>query len=164
MYLTWDKFIGDQEKLRDNEKIFPLHRETIERNINVAKELKELEEKLGSFGMSLATEKQLRERDRAKIFYFVHIEGRDAEIVRMRDSQYDGNTDKMLVTYRESQHDAEDIKRLEYIKAIDRYLRSTGFSLFGHHVSSITNLVNEFEQERKNGLHLERQQPLKSTF
>jgi len=148
--MTWEAYIADLEQFREKEKnsLFTGHREAIERNISRAKKLKELEEKLGSIGLRFATEKQLMQRNQAKIFYFVNMEGRDAELVKIRDSQYEGSIDKMLAA---GKHNAEDIPRLEHIKKVEQYLRSIGFSILGHHVSSITTLVNEFEQDRKKG-------------
>jgi len=156
--ISWDTFIGDQEKLLDKDKtsIFARHSKTIERNINVAKELKKLEEKFGSFGLRFATEKQLRERDRIKIFYFVHMEGRDAELVRIRDSQYKGNIDEMIERYQVilKQPNADqanltgDIERLKYMKYLRDELFKGNAHLYGFQVKLI-DMVNEFEGERK---------------
>ena len=109
------------------------------------------------------------EMDRAKLFYFMHFERKDVQIINDRDRIYHGNTDQMLQQYRSwhassSSHREileedircvnleEVIKRLEEIKSIEeKELPEQKFPYNGGIITKVGTLVELYEKFRKNG-------------
>jgi len=96
--------------------------------------------------------------DRARRFYFDNVESRDAELIRLRDTAYKGDTGSMLRVYsaRINHPNADikvlqdDIKRLQAILSLETLLLPRlNMPYNGGVLTTMSPLVEKYELERK---------------
>jgi len=97
-----------------------------------------------------------------KTLYLSTFDSRDAQLVRMRDRDYAGDTRSMIEKYKTiGNHPGADsgfiddvLQRLENIRHVEEELKARGLYFKGAPLGSVTPLVDEFEKDRpqKKGL------------
>jgi len=91
-----------------------------------------------------------------RLLYFVHMESHDAKLIRLRDQQWGGQTNRVVEELQKrlkhpmahTENIQADIERFRHIGELEKDLRDANLT-DGDQPIDVSYLVNRFEHERK---------------